>query len=64
MKRKTIRPEGFELGALCEEAQADGVPCPDMGRDCETCERALAQLKLRHDDQAVLGEEDEDESSA
>ncbi len=24
----------------CPEAQADGVPCPDLGRDCEDCERA------------------------
>jgi len=29
-------------GALCAEAQADGVPCTDVGRSCETCERALA----------------------
>jgi hypothetical protein len=25
---------------LCAEAQADGVPCYELGRDCETCERA------------------------
>ncbi|MBZ5637653.1 MAG: hypothetical protein LAO51_02735 [Acidobacteriia bacterium] len=25
---------------LCEEAQADGVPCYELGRPCETCERA------------------------
>jgi hypothetical protein len=25
---------------LCEEAQADGVPCYELGRYCETCERA------------------------
>ena len=29
-------------GALCAEAQADGVPCTEVGRACETCERALA----------------------
>ncbi len=28
------------LGVLCAEAQADGVPCFELGRDCETCERA------------------------
>ncbi len=28
------------LGALCAEAQADGVPCYELGRDCEMCERA------------------------
>ena len=25
---------------LCPEAQADGVPCTELGRDCEICERA------------------------
>jgi len=29
-------------GALCPEAQADGVPCPEVGKACERCERALA----------------------
>jgi len=24
----------------CEQAQADGVPCTEVGRDCEICERA------------------------
>jgi hypothetical protein len=28
-------------GALCPEAQADGVPCHELGRDCETCEKAV-----------------------
>lgn len=27
------------LGTRCAEAQADGVPCPEMC-DCETCGRA------------------------
>ena len=27
-------------GALCPEAQADGVPCMEIGRDCEICEKA------------------------
>lgn len=27
-------------GPLCAEAQADGVPCFELGRDCETCEKA------------------------
>lgn len=27
-------------GALCPEAQADGVPCQELGRDCEICEKA------------------------
>ena len=25
---------------LCDEAQADGVPCTELGKECETCERA------------------------
>jgi hypothetical protein len=29
------------LSACCSEAQADGVPCTELGRDCETCERAV-----------------------
>jgi hypothetical protein len=28
------------LNVLCPEAQADGVPCFELGRDCETCEMA------------------------
>jgi hypothetical protein len=28
------------VGPLCAEAQADGVPCYELGRDCQTCERA------------------------
>lgn len=27
-------------GALCSEAQADGVPCFELGRECEECEKA------------------------
>lgn len=26
---------------LCPEAQADGVPCTALGRDCEICEKAF-----------------------
>jgi len=28
----------------CAEAQADGVPCPTLGRQCETCAQALQAL--------------------
>jgi hypothetical protein len=28
--------------AGCPEAQADGVPCASLGRDCEECQRAVA----------------------
>ncbi len=37
-KRKTSQEEG--LGVLCAEAQADGVPCPELGRECDGCEMA------------------------
>ena len=30
------------LNVLCAEAQADGVPCYELGRDCETCEKAYS----------------------
>jgi hypothetical protein len=30
--------------ALCAEAQADGVPCVELGRECETCEMAVRHL--------------------
>ncbi len=43
-EKKTRRKDDVGLesgpGALCSEAQADGVPCTELGRDCEVCERA------------------------
>lgn len=30
--------------ALCAEAQADGVPCTELGKDCEMCARAVRCL--------------------
>ena len=30
---------------MCARAQADGVPCPEVGRDCEVCEEALQGLQ-------------------
>jgi hypothetical protein len=35
-----------EIKGCCAEAQADGVPCPTLGRSCEICERALRNLEL------------------
>ena len=32
-------PAAAGTGARCPEAQADGVPCQDLGRDCEICVR-------------------------
>ena len=37
--KKTPQKEG--LGVLCPEAQADGVPCFELGRECETCDKAV-----------------------
>ena len=35
-------------GGLCAEAQADGVPCTELGRDCETCRRAVHDAPTPH----------------
>jgi len=32
---------------LCAEAQADGVPCYDAGRQCDVCGRSSAPTTLR-----------------
>ncbi|MEK6768538.1 MAG: hypothetical protein AABY85_06045 [Gemmatimonadota bacterium] len=40
--------------ALCAEAQADGVPCTELGRDCETCARAIRDFSP--DDLAIIRE--------
>jgi hypothetical protein len=29
----------------CEQAQADGVPCTELGRDCEVCEHACEEWR-------------------
>jgi hypothetical protein len=48
--RKNRRMESGQV-PLCAEAQADGVPCYELGRDCETCERAyLSWADARVDD--------------
>jgi len=31
----------------CEEAQADGVPCTERGRQCEICEHAYPEWRAR-----------------
>jgi hypothetical protein len=38
--RRTGSRSELALGVLCAEAQADGVPCFELGRECETCELA------------------------
>ena len=34
------------LGVCCAEAQADGVPCHELGRDCLECDHAEPIRKL------------------
>ena len=33
------------LGVLCAEAQADGVPCYEVGKPCAVCERGAELLR-------------------
>jgi hypothetical protein len=33
-------PAEAGLGTRCAESQADGVPCAEIGTDCEICGRA------------------------
>ena len=30
---------------LCSQAQADGVPCTALGRECDACERAARESR-------------------
>ncbi len=40
-RRQQLMWEGLKsgLGTPCWEAQADGVPCIELGIDCATCDR-------------------------
>ncbi len=42
MKRTDDRDRPRDRGVtwLCEEAQADGVPCYEVGRECDVCGKA------------------------
>ncbi len=33
------------FGVLCAEAQADGVPCDELGKSCAQCERATVNRR-------------------
>ena len=37
--KRLFSPDLHQSG-LCSEAQADGVPCQELGRECHVCERA------------------------
>jgi len=44
---------------LCAEAQADGVPCYELGRDCDVCGKAAPEIEQgaqaeRPDDEGPL----------
>jgi len=48
VRASTPPPEpGWDVELLCSEAQADGVPCTEVGRACETCERAVVSKRKR-----------------
>lgn len=36
---RPTRQEVPDVAPQCSEAQADGVPCEELGRLCEECER-------------------------
>ena len=39
-EKPTTEPAVESGGPPCAEAQADGVPCEELDRDCEDCEHA------------------------
>lgn len=45
--RKSHRDDPDRWLPPCEQAQADGVPCTEAGRDCEICERAYKEMRAR-----------------
>ena len=45
-ERDATRERVLALGVCCAEAQADGVPCGELGRDCLRCGRALPSRRL------------------
>ena len=45
-----VRPPedpGWSGTGLCPEAQADGIPCNEVGRDCDTCGKAAQGYALQ-----------------
>lgn len=42
-RQDALQPPRAGTGALCAQAQADGVPCTELGMDCEICGRARPQ---------------------
>ena len=39
-----VAGEEWRGSGLCAEGQADGVPCAELGRKCEECEKADAKF--------------------
>ena len=49
-KKKEEEPAGKKPEwPLCDQSQADGVPCEELDRDCEECEEASPLLKKGKD---------------
>ena len=42
-RERETHNDPWKLARFCAEAQADGVPCPTLGRNCEICERAMRE---------------------
>ena len=47
----------------CDRAQADGVPCQELGRDCEKCEHAYPQAHPSVEGKANRGDNDDQVAS-
>jgi hypothetical protein len=47
MSENPRKNESEQPWPLCAEAQADGVPCTALGRECDVCERAYPLLRDR-----------------
>ena len=41
------REDNPGTGAWCADAQADGVPCFEIGIDCEICKKAVISRRNR-----------------
>jgi len=58
-KKDETKPSKPVNWPLCAEAQADGVPCYELGKDCDVCGKASPELEQgtqaeRPDDEGPL----------
>lgn len=60
-KPSVVDPEEIPgTGALCPEAQADGVPCTELGKDCAVCGKSpvdKSRIEPREDEDELPDEE-------